>query len=384
MRASAWASTTAPRRACRSCAGGWASSDTTSTTTAKPSSWAQRGSRCIRPATCWVRRRYGWRWMARSGSLRATTSASPIPTCAPFEVVPCDTFITEATFGLPVYRWPHTPDVAREIVAWRARLRRARRGGDPVTAMRWARRSACWPNCCPSTTSPRCCMAPSPPAWRCTGNRASRMLETRLVADEEKGADFAGELVMAPPSAAGSPWIRRFKRAQQGFASGWMRIRGNRRRRNYDRGFVVSDHADWPDLFRTVKRNRRAPRDRHAWQHRRHHPRAAGARHRRRSVPHRLTAARSESDPHEAIRRRSTANSTAAPPRSTSAPRWSRYFRDAPPARCRLGLWLLAGGKLGAHRQHARTARMDRAGKRAARHGWWTTATTTSAISPKR
>ncbi|MCW0450607.1 hypothetical protein NB706_003441 [Xanthomonas sacchari] len=58
--------------------------------------------------------------------------------------------------------------------------------------------------------------------------------------------------MLAPPSAAGSPWLRRFRHAQLGFASGWMRLRGNRRRRNYDRGFVVSDHADWPDLLRTI------------------------------------------------------------------------------------------------------------------------------------
>jgi putative mRNA 3-end processing factor len=73
-----------------------------------------------------------------------------------------------------------------------------------------------------------------------------------VLSGEDRGADFAGQLVIAPPSAAGSPWIRRFRRAQQGFASGWMRIRGNRRRRNYDRGFVVSDHADWPALLRTA------------------------------------------------------------------------------------------------------------------------------------
>ena len=55
------------------------------------------------------------------------------------------------------------------------------------------------------------------------------------------------------PSAAGSAWLRRFRKAQHGFASGWMRLRGNRRRRNMDRGFVVSDHADWPDLLRTIR-----------------------------------------------------------------------------------------------------------------------------------
>ena len=78
------------------------------------------------------------------------------------------------------------------------------------------------------------------------------MLDTLRVSETARGTDFAGRLVIAPPSAAGSPWIRRFRRAQQGFASGWMRLRGNRRRRNYDRGFVVSDHTDWPDLLRTI------------------------------------------------------------------------------------------------------------------------------------
>ncbi len=79
------------------------------------------------------------------------------------------------------------------------------------------------------------------------------MLDTLPVSETAKGSDYAGQLILAPPSAAGSPWIRRFRKAQQGFASGWMRVRGNRRRRNYDRGFVVSDHADWPDLLRTVR-----------------------------------------------------------------------------------------------------------------------------------
>ena len=176
----------------------------------------------------------------------------PDPTCAPFEVVACDTFITEATFGLPVYRWPHTPDVAREIVAWRRDC--AERGEAAVLfcyALGKAQRVLA--ELMPFDDQPALlhgAIAAGVEVYRQSG---IAMLETRLVADEEKGADFAGKLVMAPPSAAGSPWIRRFRRAQLGFASGWMRIRGNRRRRNYDRGFVVSDHADWPDLFRTVR-----------------------------------------------------------------------------------------------------------------------------------
>jgi putative mRNA 3-end processing factor len=174
------------------------------------------------------------------------------PTCAPFEVVPCDTFITEATFGLPIYRWPDTSAVAADIVAWRDEC--AANGEAAVLycyglgksqrllaeLMRWTDRPAFVHGA----------IEPGMAVYRDAG---IALLETRRVADEAKGKAFAGELVLAPPSAAGSAWMRRFRQAQQGFASGWMRIRGNRRRRNYDRGFVVSDHADWPDLMRTIR-----------------------------------------------------------------------------------------------------------------------------------
>ena len=79
------------------------------------------------------------------------------------------------------------------------------------------------------------------------------MLATAPVSALPRRHDFSGELILAPPSAAGSPWMRRFKNASTGFASGWMRIRGNRRRRGYDYGFELSDHADWPALLRTVR-----------------------------------------------------------------------------------------------------------------------------------
>ncbi|GAB6196683.1 ligase-associated DNA damage response exonuclease [Lysobacter xanthus] len=176
----------------------------------------------------------------------------PDPTCAPFEVVACDTFITEATFGLPIYRWPDTGDVAREIVEWRDHC--AARGEAAVLlcyalgkAQRVLAELAMW------TDRPvflHGAVAAGVQVYRDAG---VRMVETLPVSETAKGAEFAGELVLARPSAAGSPWMRRFKRAQTGFASGWMRVRGNRRRRNYDRGFVVSDHADWPDLMRTIR-----------------------------------------------------------------------------------------------------------------------------------
>ncbi|HEY4556278.1 MAG TPA: ligase-associated DNA damage response exonuclease [Lysobacter sp.] len=174
------------------------------------------------------------------------------PTCEPFEVVPCDVFITEATFGLPVYRWPDTPQVAREIVEWREHC--GTRGEAAVLlcyALGKAQRILA--ELAAFTDRPAFlhgAVAAGVDVYRRAG---VRMLDTRPVNETAKGAEFAGELIIAPPSAAGSPWMRRFRGAQTGFASGWMRVRGNRRRRNHDRGFVVSDHADWPDLMRTIR-----------------------------------------------------------------------------------------------------------------------------------
>ncbi|HEY4530883.1 MAG TPA: ligase-associated DNA damage response exonuclease [Luteimonas sp.] len=175
----------------------------------------------------------------------------PDPTCAPFEVVPCDVFITECTFGLPIYRWTPASEVAREIVAWREEC--AANGEAAILycyALGKAQRVLA--ELAAHTDRPAFVHGAIDAGVQVYRDAGIPMLETRRVANEARGSDFAGELVIAPPSAAGSPWIRRFRRAQQGFASGWMRIRGNRRRRNYDRGFVVSDHADWPALLRTA------------------------------------------------------------------------------------------------------------------------------------
>lgn len=175
----------------------------------------------------------------------------PDPTCAPFEVVPCDTFVTEATFGLPVYRWPATPEVVREIADWRAECAA---NGEAAILYCYALGKA-------QRVLAELVSIDDQPVWvhgavdtgvQVYREAGVRMVQTQRVADTDRPADFAGRLVIAPPSAAGSAWLRRFGKAQQGFASGWMQLRGNRRRGNYDRGFVLSDHADWPDLVRTI------------------------------------------------------------------------------------------------------------------------------------
>ncbi|MDX3895816.1 ligase-associated DNA damage response exonuclease [Pusillimonas sp.] len=179
----------------------------------------------------------------------------PDPTCRPFEVVACDTFITEATFGLPVYRWPETATVARDIARWIDDC--AARGEAAILycyALGKAQRILA--ELQPWIERPvylHGAIASGVDVYRQAG---VELAETRLVIDPANARaarEWAGELILAPPSAAGSTWPRRFRNYQQGFVSGWMRLRGNRRRRNMDRGFVISDHADWPDLLRTIR-----------------------------------------------------------------------------------------------------------------------------------
>jgi putative mRNA 3-end processing factor len=182
----------------------------------------------------------------------------PDPTCAPFEPLTCDTFITEATFALPVYRWDATPEVARQIVEWRDACAQS---GEAALLYCYAlgkaqRMLAELQSCTDRPVYTHGAIEAGVQVYRRSG---VRMLETIRVGEQPRGRDFAGELILAPPSAAGSAWLRRFRQAQHGFASGWMRIRGNRRRRNMDRGFVISDHADWDDLLRTI-RETHAPR----------------------------------------------------------------------------------------------------------------------------
>lgn len=177
------------------------------------------------------------------------------PTCAPFEVITCHTFITESTFGLPIYRWPETSQVAQDIEAWRQECES--RGQAAILycyALGKAQRVLAELE--PYVDRPVFLHGGIESGVDIYRRAGVSMAPTRLVSQADSKRDFAGELIIAPPSAAGSTWLRRFGDAQHGFASGWMRVRGNRRRRNMDRGFVVSDHADWPGLLQTIQETR--------------------------------------------------------------------------------------------------------------------------------
>ena len=174
------------------------------------------------------------------------------PSCEPFEVVPCDVFVTEATFALPVYRWPETARVAREILDWWRMNRRAGRASVVFCyALGKAQRLlAELARLTDRAVFAHGALVAPTEVYRRAG---VEMPELRPVAEAADGTSFAGELVLAPPSARRSPWLRRFGDCRTAFASGWMRLRGARRRQAVDRGFVLSDHADWPGLLETVE-----------------------------------------------------------------------------------------------------------------------------------
>ncbi len=185
-------------------------------------------------------------WVVSGDYKRATD-----PTCAPFEVVPCDVFVTEATFGLPIYRWQEPGRLAADILEWWDAGRAAGRACVLFCyAMGKAQRIlAELARLTDREVRVHGSVEALTELYRARG---APMLPTRRVA-EEKRAAFEGALVLAPPSASGSVWMRRFGDAETAFASGWMRVRGTRRRKGHDRGFALSDHADWPALLRTVE-----------------------------------------------------------------------------------------------------------------------------------
>ena len=165
-----------------------------------------------------------------------------------FEPVRCHAFISECTFGLPVFRWRPQAEVIAGIRAWRAAaaaegrfailgaysLGKAQRliaalGDGPILTHGAVEEM---------TAVLRAQGLPLPPTVRVT-----------------PGLDLAayrGALVVAPPAALGSPWARRFGRAEAAMVSGWMALRGVRRRRGLAAGFVLSDHADWAGLNAAV------------------------------------------------------------------------------------------------------------------------------------
>ena len=168
-----------------------------------------------------------------------------------FEPIRCNTFITESTFGLPIYKWQAQDDLYTQICNWVTKNRsegkssvllayslgKAQRVADAVSKVtdRIYVHGAVWN---------------VHQALREAGHSLPEV--TRVTPDTSKD-DLKASVVIAPGSAAGTPWMKKFGTASLGICSGWMQVRGNVRRNNADMGFVISDHADWDGLLETVK-----------------------------------------------------------------------------------------------------------------------------------
>ena len=172
-------------------------------------------------------------------------------TCPPFEPVRCDTFITESTFGLPIYRWPTQPELFADINAWwQANAEAGRPSVIYAYSFGKAQRILHGVDASIGPIFVHGAVETLNAVYRDAG---VALPPTHRVQDGKLDkAAMARVLVVAPPSVAGSPWLRRFGAVSDAFASGWMQVRGARRRRGVDRGFVMSDHADWPGLQRAI------------------------------------------------------------------------------------------------------------------------------------
>ncbi len=187
------------------------------------------------------------------GAMRVVVSGdykrSADPTCAPFELVTCDLFVTEATFALPVFR--HEP-VEREV---RRLLDSLARNADRPHLLGVYALGKCQRMIAllrdQGYDAPiylhgalmACCAL-----YEELGVRLGTLLP---FADAEPKT-LAGALVLCPPSALSDRWSRRLDDPVTAFASGWMRVRGRARQRGVELPLVVSDHADWPELLATI------------------------------------------------------------------------------------------------------------------------------------
>jgi putative mRNA 3-end processing factor len=175
-------------------------------------------------------------------------------TCAPFEPVRCHCFITESTFGLPIYRWQPQAALFAEIDAWwRANQAAGRASVLFCYAFGKAQRIL---HGIDASIGPILVHGAMEPLNRVYREAGVALPETRYAGDIARNDPLLRQaLVMAPPSAGGSTWMRRFGDYSDAFASGWMMLRGTRRRRGVDRGFVLSDHADWPGLLWAIEQS---------------------------------------------------------------------------------------------------------------------------------
>ena len=177
-----------------------------------------------------------------SGDYKTT----PDPIAQNFEPVRCHTFITETTFGLPIFQWPDERSVIEQIESWwQENQSKGKVSLISAYALGKAQRIL---SCIDTSVGPIYCHGAVDVINKLhvdLGFLEDKFPHLSTQISKEK---LVGSLVIAPPSAIGSSWVKRLGSVSVGMASGWMMLRGSKRRQNVDRGFVLSDHSDWQGL----------------------------------------------------------------------------------------------------------------------------------------
>jgi putative mRNA 3-end processing factor len=174
------------------------------------------------------------------------------PTCAPFEPLRCHTFVTESTFALPIFRWPAESAVVEDIQDWwRANQQAGKTSVLFAYPLGKAQRVLASVDAAIGPIRAHSSVETYNSLYRQQGIALPNTAEASSKTDAS-----VRPLILAPPSIIGSAWLKSFGPVSTAMASGWMRIRGTRRRRSLDRGFVLSDHADWPALLRAIDETR--------------------------------------------------------------------------------------------------------------------------------
>ena len=168
-----------------------------------------------------------------------------------FEIVPCNTFITESTFGLPIYNWKPQQEIYADMQQWIKEL-----NNDGKTAVLTAyslgkAQRILQP--ISETGIPIFLHGAVYNVHRTLVDAGWKLPSAKRVELDAPKESFKKSVVIVPGSAIGSPWMKRFTPYAVGSCSGWMQVRGNVRRRNVDAGFALSDHADWNGLLQTNK-----------------------------------------------------------------------------------------------------------------------------------
>ncbi|WPR74417.1 ligase-associated DNA damage response exonuclease [Algoriphagus sp. NG3] len=170
--------------------------------------------------------------------------------CTPYESIQCNTMITECTFGLPAFKWKNQTSVFEEINTW---CQNNKEEGKTSVLLGYTLGKA-----------QRILKHLDPSVGKIFTHGAVEnmtevirplvnMPQTTLITKDITAKEIRGNIVIAPPSAHGSPWIRKLVPFETGTCSGWMAFRGARARRATDKGFVLSDHCDWQGLLHSIQ-----------------------------------------------------------------------------------------------------------------------------------